>query len=543
MRTSKQRDFGRQTTKRKGLRLEALESRKLLAAGVLDTATVDHPDQPAVIVVSTDTTAVPHGPITPYIVNGDATSSFESVGIVNGGCTGTLISATSVLTAAHCLEDSDSGGFLGNREGTFEINGETYTTSKITPHPDYNTNTLDNDLAIMELDRPVIGVTPSKIMTQTPKVGQILTLVGFGQGGTTNNPMDDFGTKRVGQTPIDNVSATVISWNFDVGESNTAPGDSGGPSFVTINGERFIAGITSGGDGNPHQVGDHSFNTRIDAFASWITAQIESTTVTDPVAPPVDPVDPDDPVEPPNDSSDEYSTAQQLAEQELADYDTDRNGSLTLEELTAEFTDFGLNDEDAAMTASGLLDDFDIDGNNALSIAELVTSWGGDTGGVGDPDIDDPSVDDPSNQDAEDLDTVFDSASQLANEELELFDINQDGSLSYEELKTEFVSFGMNQQEAEEFTGYLIDSFDADRNGQLSLTELIVSWGGGQTGDFVDDAIEDLFEIDESHDDEIFEDENFDADFWDEMVVTDWESDDVWGDNSDWWVTPFAIDF
>jgi hypothetical protein len=128
----------------------------------------------------------------------------------------------------------------------------------------------------------VTNVTPSAIFRGTPVVGQLLTLVGFGAGGDDDGHNGDFGVKRVGTTPIDEVSAQLISWDFDVpGEGNTAPGDSGGPAFVDVSGDLQVAGITSGGDQANAGLGDHSYDTRVDAYADWIDDLILGDTLDD----------------------------------------------------------------------------------------------------------------------------------------------------------------------------------------------------------------------------------------------------------------------
>ena len=210
------------------------------------------------------------------IVNGTQTSDYPAVGLIGESgdhfCTGTLIAPQYVLTAAHCAEG------VGNTTGTFTVGGRSYQTERVFVHPSYNGNAIGsdsaNDIAIYKLSQAVVGVAPMDIFRGIPQVGQLLTLVGFGGGGNgTTGTNGDFGIKRVGTTPIDEVSRTLISWNFDNNtEANTAPGDSGGPAFVTVNGVKYIAGVTSGGDSPNASIGDHSFDTRVDAFAAWITS-------------------------------------------------------------------------------------------------------------------------------------------------------------------------------------------------------------------------------------------------------------------------------
>lgn len=250
----------RQTRKSYSGDLTALESRALLSA-----AAVSASSNPAL-----------------WIVNGTSTSAYPSVCMVGDTSgyygSGTLIAPQYVLTAGHCAEGVPDTG------GRVSIGGQTYTTTKVYLHPSYNGNQIGsdsaNDIAIFKLDRPVTGITPSQIYRSAPAVGQLLTLVGFGGGGTgTTGTNGDFGIKRVGTTPIDQVTSKLIHWNFDNNtESNTAPGDSGGPAFVTVNGIQYVAGVTSGGDQANAGIGDHSFDTRVDAFAAWIDSIVGTTT-------------------------------------------------------------------------------------------------------------------------------------------------------------------------------------------------------------------------------------------------------------------------
>jgi V8-like Glu-specific endopeptidase len=129
----------------------------------------------------------------------DDTRGWEAVGKLvlgdRGFCTGALIGAQLVLTAAHCLYDKETGKRLDPTQIKFLAgwrNGraEAYRgVRQAVTHPDYiysGHDSLDrvaDDVALIELDRPILlpNVHPF-IVASVPEAGDVVGVISYGQG-------------------------------------------------------------------------------------------------------------------------------------------------------------------------------------------------------------------------------------------------------------------------------------------------------------------------------------------------------------------------
>jgi hypothetical protein len=179
-------------------------------------------------------------------------------------CTATLIGRRTVLTAAHCLADIVSS--------TFHVGESSYPVSRMVAHPSYSTSPMRNDIAVLILSRAVSGVTPTPISIKAPAVGQQLTLIGF---GITKDGASDSGTKRIAKNVVAGVQPVRINMQGTGGSvGNICNGDSGGPTFATIDGQEVQVGVHS--HGNPAACGISEWDARIDPFVGWIQRVAEN---------------------------------------------------------------------------------------------------------------------------------------------------------------------------------------------------------------------------------------------------------------------------
>lgn len=155
-------------------------------------------------------------------------------------CSGTLISSTVFLTAAHCGDQGERVRvtFDGAYEAGDATHRGTFHADPAYPGPASDTH----DIAVVVFDKPVKGITPARLPKAASlgslKVGQSMTSVGYGAYEVTNEPgghdylYDDVRMVAVGSLNAVNATWLRISGNEATGDGGTCYGDSGGPNFL-----------------------------------------------------------------------------------------------------------------------------------------------------------------------------------------------------------------------------------------------------------------------------------------------------------------------
>jgi len=170
-------------------------------------------------------------------------------------CSGTLISPTVFLTAAHC----DNGGDERVRvsfSSAYEVGDPVYAGT-FHADPAYPGPTSDpHDVAVVVFDKPVKGITPADLPTagslSNLSSSQTFTSVGYGAYEVTNTPgghqylYDDVRMVATGTLNATNPTWLRISMNPATGNGGTCYGDSGGPNFLGTS--NIVAATTITGD-------------------------------------------------------------------------------------------------------------------------------------------------------------------------------------------------------------------------------------------------------------------------------------------------------
>lgn len=200
-------------------------------------------------------------------------------------CTATLVSPTTVLSAAHCFVytagpkagtvalPSELMFGLGDTVSSFNSN---VSALNLNPLFDITNMQADFDMALLTLASPIVSVAPAALWTGDP-LGMVATVVGYGGQGTgTTHGLAGAPARLAAQNVIDRVDDTMW-YDFDspAGTSNfmgsefpvplegtTAAGDSGGPLYIFQGGTPYLVGTLFGGIGT-NLYGDRSVYARV----------------------------------------------------------------------------------------------------------------------------------------------------------------------------------------------------------------------------------------------------------------------------------------
>lgn len=190
-----------------------------------------------------------------------------------GNCTATLITPTTLISAAHCLT-YERYGFIDRETEALVL------ARDVVVHPDYDpARPWEYDLGVVVLEAP-IDAPPMVLLPEAPAVDEPVTLVGAGE---TQFDERDNGVLRIGSNEVETVQELFfVTRGGAAPESNGCRGDSGGPVFVTRTRGDALAGVMSyvPGLGGAGSCGDAMRTTRLDLYLDWIRDNADGDVVT-----------------------------------------------------------------------------------------------------------------------------------------------------------------------------------------------------------------------------------------------------------------------
>lgn len=177
-----------------------------------------------------------------------------------GLCSGTIIAGRYVLTAAHCLEESELDSFTTS-------NLDSYPASNRITHPNYfeDDGFSSEDAGLVIMETPIAYKAIKFFNIQEHKKGEAITIMGF--GGT-----------------IDTLNAVSLTfshyhWSYDFSmysdvvniDSHTTTGDSGSAWFI----DNEIVAVHKGSIFNSSTNERPTYGTDIRALQDFLTSNID----------------------------------------------------------------------------------------------------------------------------------------------------------------------------------------------------------------------------------------------------------------------------
>ena len=210
-------------------------------------------------------------------------------------CTGVLVHPRIVLTAGHCFEPGRPANAVALKaeDQTRLDDAEIISVRRMTQHPQYP-STGRHDISVIVL-RTASRVTPVRLATaQEIRQARNTKLVGFGNDDVLSTR--GFGTKREVTVPITAVEGLAgvdmdeiereFGFESDLefvaggGGFDSCNGDSGGPAYIDVAGERVVAGLTSRATETARNpCGEGGTYTRVDVHLDFIRSVAASANI------------------------------------------------------------------------------------------------------------------------------------------------------------------------------------------------------------------------------------------------------------------------